>query len=81
MSRRMGTKTIPKPIPLTEKQRTKYGLKWILDECKSKHGRTLEERLARELIAIITGESKVLGKRDDLHRFATVNRGNASVRV
>lgn len=49
-------------------------MQWILEACDSKPGKTLEERLAREVIAVLEGNSKALAKKTELHRFAMVNR-------
>ncbi|KZT23910.1 ribosomal protein S7 [Neolentinus lepideus HHB14362 ss-1] len=80
-SSKVGAKTVHRPIPLTEKQRTFYGILWIKRAAEKRPGMTAEERLARELIAVIEGSSPVLKIRDDIHKMATVNRGNAGTRV
>lgn len=71
---RQGGKTVAKPIALGEKQRTRYAVRAILDASKTKTGRTIEERLARELIAVIKGDSEALKTKREIHRFAMVNR-------
>ncbi|EPQ57738.1 ribosomal protein S7 [Gloeophyllum trabeum ATCC 11539] len=81
LNHKTGAKVIFKPVPLTEKQRVHYGVEWILKASNSKPGRNLEERLARECIGVLNGESDALKWRDDMHKFATVNRGNAGARV
>ncbi|KAI0289962.1 ribosomal protein S7 domain-containing protein [Russula brevipes] len=81
MSHTNGGKIISRPIALSEKQRTRYALKWILKASGNRPGQTLEERLAREIIAIIQGTSSVLAEKERAHTFAMVNRGNAGVRV
>lgn len=74
LSHRYGSKNVYKPIALGEKQRTRYAVKWILEASDSKPGKTLEERLAREVIAVLEGNSKALAKKAELHRIAMVNR-------
>ena len=74
ISHRYGSKNVFKPIALGEKQRTRYAVKWILEASESKPGKTLEERLAREMIAVLEGNSKALAKKMELHRIAMVNR-------
>ena len=49
-------------------------MQWILEASNTKPGKTLEERLAREIIAVLEGNSKALAKKMELHRFAMVNR-------
>lgn len=74
LSHRYGSKNVFKPVALSEKHRTRFAVKWILEASDSKPGKTLEERLAREVIAVIEGNSKALAKKAELHRIAMVNR-------
>jgi small subunit ribosomal protein S7 len=74
MSHSRGGKVISRPIALSEKQRTRYAVKWILKASENRQGQTLEERLAREIIATIQGTSSVLAEKERVHTFAMVNR-------
>jgi len=74
MSHTHGGKIVSRPIALSEKQRTRYALKWILKACDNRPGQTLEERLAREIIATVQGTSSVLIEKERVHTFAMVNR-------
>ncbi|KAK7061196.1 ribosomal protein [Favolaschia claudopus] len=90
-SQTRGAKVVHIPMALSEKQRTHYGIMWLLASSKNRVGRRLEERLAREMVDIVqrshaardlprdTKHPGALGLKADMHRFATVNRG--SVRV
>jgi len=68
-----GGKVVAKPIALSEKQRTRFAVKTILEVIKAKPGR-LDEKLAREMIAIVQGTSPVIKKKLEIHRTAMVNR-------
>ncbi|KAG2755815.1 ribosomal protein S7 [Suillus brevipes Sb2] len=46
----------------------------------NKSGKTVEERLAREIIAAVNGDSKTIADKELAHRQAMVNRGNALVK-
>jgi small subunit ribosomal protein S7 len=74
MIHRHGTKNVAKPVALGEKQRIKFAVKWLLDASKSNVGTDVEERLAREMIAVVQGVSKALEKKKEVHTFAMVNR-------
>lgn len=63
-----------KPVALGEKERTRYAVEWILKASKSKSGQTLEERLAREMISVIQGNSEALKKKEEVHKQAMANR-------
>ncbi|KAH9053588.1 ribosomal protein S7 domain-containing protein [Lactarius vividus] len=81
MSHTQGGKIVSRPIALSEKQRTRYAVKWILKASENRPGQTLEERLAKEIVAILQGTSSVLAEKERVHTFAMVNRGNAGSRV
>jgi small subunit ribosomal protein S7 len=74
MMHRHGAKNVAKPVALGEKQRTRFALEWILEASERQSGQTVEERLARELIAVVQGSSKALEKKEEVHKFAMVNR-------
>ncbi|KAI0938500.1 hypothetical protein AcV5_000171 [Taiwanofungus camphoratus] len=76
ISNKHAGKTIVVPVPLSEKQRTRQAVLWLLEECDSRSGQHVEERLAREIIAVIQGESEVLKKKAEVHRQAMMNRGS-----
>ena len=71
-----GPKTIVRPVALSEKQRTHYAIEWILDASDNRSGQTLAERIAREVVYIISGEESntVLLKKKQTNEFAMVNR-------
>jgi small subunit ribosomal protein S7 len=81
ISTRRGAKQIFRPVALGEKQRMWYALTWIMDASVNRNGQTVEERVARELIAILQGESSVLKKKEEVHKFAMVNRCVHRVRI
>ncbi|KAI0696996.1 ribosomal protein S7 [Cerioporus squamosus] len=64
------------PIPLSERQRAWQAIRWIVDESRKRGGRHDEERLAREVIAIVKGDSEVLRKKEAVHKLAVLHRGN-----
>lgn len=74
VNNRSGAKVIPTPLPLSEKQRTRYAVHWILKASNGKPGRSLEERLAREIIGVIKGQSSALEEKLRVHRSAMINR-------
>ncbi|KAJ6544023.1 ribosomal protein S7 domain-containing protein [Mycena capillaripes] len=91
VSQTHGAKVVHTPMALNEKHRTHYGLAWLLASSRGRVGRRLEERLAREMVDIVqrTHASRdqprdtrlpgALGLKYDMHKFATVNRGNVRI--
>ena len=73
-SSRKGAKTSFMPMPLTERQRVRQGIKWII-ECQDKRPQmSIDKRIATECISILAGDSPVLKKLDDRHKAAMVAR-------
>ncbi|PPQ65834.1 hypothetical protein CVT24_012061 [Panaeolus cyanescens] len=70
-----GGKSIQAPMALSERQRIKRGIMWILEASKKKPGKTVAERVAREVIAVLKGQSSVLETKSKAHQLAMVNRG------
>ena len=73
-SMKKGAKTRLVPVPLADKQRTFYAVKWILKQSGNRGEQKLEQRLAREIIAIIDGSSRVLNQKAEVHKVASANR-------
>ena len=71
-----GGKATLKPMALSERQRTRIGISWIVEAAKrpGNPGRTHADRLARELLAVVKGTSPVLKKKSEMHEAAVQNR-------
>ncbi|KAF9447172.1 ribosomal protein S7 [Macrolepiota fuliginosa MF-IS2] len=76
MRHKTGGKIVVKPVALNERQRTKKAIDWILEASKSRVGYTRGERVARECVRIIQGQSSALEKKETEHKLAMVSRGN-----
>ncbi|KAJ6531539.1 ribosomal protein S7 domain-containing protein [Mycena sp. CBHHK59/15] len=94
ISQTFGPKVLQIPVALSEKQRTRQGIAWLLEASKDRPGSKLEERLAREMIDVLqriaagrgekldsdkTQFSGTLGKKEAAHKFGMVNRGNVRI--
>ncbi|RPD58307.1 ribosomal protein S7 [Lentinus tigrinus ALCF2SS1-7] len=65
------------PNPLSERQRAWQAVKWIVEESRRRRGgRHDAERLAREVVGIVRGDSEVLKKKEAVHKLAVLHRGN-----
>ena len=73
-SMKRGAKTRLVPVPLADKQRTFYAVKWVLKQSDHRGEQKLEQRLAKEIIAIIEGSSRVLNQKAEVHKVASANR-------
>ncbi len=73
-SMKKGAKTRLVPVPLADKQRTFYAVKWMLKQSDNRGEQKMEQRLAKEIIAIIEGSSRVLNQKTEVHKVALANR-------
>lgn len=78
--RRVGGATYQVPIEVRQDRGTSIALRWIRDYARGKKGRTMEKRLAEELIAAYKGEGSAIKKRDDTHKMAESNKAFAHFR-
>lgn len=72
-----GGKTMLKPVALSERQRTRMGIEWIIEaaNAKGRPGKLIEDRLAREILAIIRDEENaVIKQKAELHTMVLTNR-------
>ncbi|KAJ7668981.1 ribosomal protein S7 domain-containing protein [Mycena rosella] len=88
-----GAKQVQIPFALTEKQRTHYGIEWLIKAANARTGQRLAERLAREMVDVVQRTAAArglqganapkftgtLGKKAEVHTFAMVNRGGVRI--
>ncbi|KAG9127800.1 hypothetical protein FRC07_008992 [Ceratobasidium sp. 392] len=81
VTQKRRAKNLPTPRPLTERARTRAGILAILKASEKRSERSVAQRVGRECVNVLRGESDAIKKLEEVHRFATANRANASVRV
>lgn len=62
------------PVPLTQRQRDRMALTWILASCDSKASNDFPVRLCEEIVFVLSGKSKLMEKRVLSHKMAISNR-------
>ncbi|KAG0285123.1 hypothetical protein BGZ96_010554 [Linnemannia gamsii] len=76
-----GSKVLQVPTPMTERQRRRKAIVWILEASDKRKGeKQLKDRLASEFLAVVNGNSGALVKKNQLHKMALANRANASLK-
>ncbi|RKP09583.1 ribosomal protein S7 domain-containing protein [Thamnocephalis sphaerospora] len=76
VSTRKGSKNVPVPFPLNERQRRRRAIKWIIQGANKRSERGFPKRLASEIIAVTHGQSIALENRMRLHKEALAARSN-----
>ncbi|CAE6427073.1 unnamed protein product [Rhizoctonia solani] len=79
VTQKKRAKNLPTPRPLTERQRTRAGILAILKASDRRPEKHIWERIGRECINVLRGESDAIKKLEEVHKFAMANRANASL--
>jgi small subunit ribosomal protein S7 len=79
-SRRVGGASLQVPVEVRPERRTALAMRWIIEFSRARAEKSMEERLAAELILASKGEGNTIKKKDDTHRMAEANRAFAHYR-
>jgi small subunit ribosomal protein S7 len=72
--RRVGGATYQVPVQIEGSRRQSLAIRWLLQSARSRPGKTMQERLANELLDAYNGTGATIKKREDTHRMAEANR-------
>lgn len=67
------------PVPLTERQRNRMALLWILKSSDSKASNDFSVRLCDEILHVLSGKSALMDKRVLSHKLAIANRSYLTI--
>ena len=73
-SRRIGGATFQIPHPVREGRRVSLGIKWMISAARKRNEKTMDAKLAAELIAAYKEEGAAHKKKQDTHRMAEANK-------
>ena len=76
-SRRIGGATYQVPKEVKGKRRLSLAMRWIIDAAKTKKGKPMEQKLAREIVQAFKDEGDAIRKKINLHKMAEANRAFA----
>jgi small subunit ribosomal protein S7 len=79
-SRRVGGATYQVPIEVRPQRRLSLGMRWLVQSASTREGRSMEEKLAAELIDAASNRGGAIKKKEDTHRMAEANRAFAHYR-
>jgi small subunit ribosomal protein S7 len=78
--RRVGGATYQVPIEVQASRKLALGLRWMVASARARSGRSMEEKLAAEMMDASSGQGAAVKKREDTHRMAEANRAFAHYR-
>ena len=78
--RRVGGATYQVPIEVKNERGTSIAMRWLRDFARQKKGRSMEEKLADEIMDAFKSQGSAMKKREDMHRMAEANKAFAHYR-
>ncbi len=75
--RRVGGATYQVPIEIRQERGTSIALRWMRDFAKTRKGKSMEQKLADEIMSAYKGEGSSIKKKDDTHKMAESNKAFA----
>ena len=79
-SRRVGGATYQVPVEVRQDRRTALAMRWLIDYSKGRGEKTMEEKLAGEIIDAANNRGNAVKKREDTHKMAEANKAFAHYR-
>ncbi len=79
-SRRIGGATYQVPVEVLEDRGRSLAMRWLIASARVRSGKSMEEKLASELVDAVNGRGAAIKKRDDLHKMAEANKAFAHYR-
>ncbi len=79
-SRRVGGLNVQVPIEVSEERAQTLALRWLVNYARNGRGKTMEEKLANEIMDAANGVGGAVKKREDTHRMAEANKAFAHMR-
>jgi small subunit ribosomal protein S7 len=79
-SRRVGGATYQVPVEVRQDRRTALAMRWLINYSRERNEKSMDEKLAAEVLAASRGEGNAMKKKDDTHRMAEANKAFAHYR-
>ena len=79
-ARRIGGATYQVPIEVRADRRQALGLRWLTMFARKRSERTMEERLANELMDAANNTGAAVKRKEEMHRMAEANKAFAHYR-
>ena len=79
-SRRVGGATYQVPVEVRPERRVALAMRWIIDYAKERGEKTMDQKLAAELVDAANNRGNAVKKREDTHKMAEANKAFAHYR-
>ena len=78
--RRVGGANYQVPVEVSQERKLTLGLRWLVNYSRLRNEKTMELRLANEIIDASNGTGGSVKKREDTHKMAEANKAYAHYR-
>ncbi len=78
--RRIGGATYQVPMEVRPERRQTLGLRWLVKYARARGEKTMDERLAKEILDASNGLGGSVKRKDEMHRTAEANKAFAHYR-
>lgn len=79
-ARRVGGANYQVPVEVRPERRISLGLRWLVNYARLRSEKTMEERLANEIIDAANNTGAAVKKREETHKMAEANKAFAHYR-
>ena len=79
-TRRVGAANLQVPVEVSAERRVTLGLRWFVNYSRLRNEKTMQDRLAAEIIDAANGSGASVKKREDVHKMADANKAYAHYR-
>ncbi|HHZ11109.1 MAG TPA: 30S ribosomal protein S7 [Acholeplasmataceae bacterium] len=76
-ARRIGGANYQVPVEVRPERKMTLALRWLVQYARLRREKTMEEKLANEMIDAANGVGNAVKKRDDMHKMAESNKAFA----
>ncbi len=78
--RRIGAANYQVPVEVSPARKQTLGLRWLVNYSRLRNEKTMEEKLAGEIIDAANGTGAAVKKKEDTHKMAEANKAYAHYR-
>ncbi|MBI2756107.1 MAG: 30S ribosomal protein S7 [Chloroflexi bacterium] len=72
--RRVGGATYQVPVEIKGERKQSLAMRWLINAARARNGKSMQEKLAGELLDAFNNTGATIRKRDETHRMAEANR-------
>ena len=76
-ARRVGGANYQVPVEVRPERRQTLGLRWLVKYARTRHEKTMAQKLANEIIDAVAGNGGAFKKKEDMHKMAEANKAFA----